>query len=145
MSAVPGPPKVTRCTSKPAAFRMFSRTPSAPASAGVTEGQRTRSRVMETASFIARLNTPNRRRASCVRHRLGLGLLVPAGPRIDRRQRVGAEAVVALGASEAIHLDKTPHAEYERGKSENHRGPIAQPVTDPGAELAVETGQREEC
>src|ERR1700709_1629421 len=109
MSAMPGSEKVTRCTSKPAAFRMFSRTPSAPASAGVTEGQRTRSRVMETASFIARLNTPNRRRASCVRHRLGLGLLVPAGPRIDRRQRVGPEAVAAVGAPEAVHFDEAPY------------------------------------
>src|SRR6185312_13715933 len=55
MSDVPGSPKVTRCTSKPASFSRRSRTPSAPASAGVTDGQRTRSRVMETASFIARL------------------------------------------------------------------------------------------
>src|SRR5260370_3823365 len=104
MSAVPGSEKVTRCTSKPAAFRMFSRTPSAPASAGVTDGQRTRSRVMETASFIARLNTPNRRRASFQRHHFDLGLLIPAGPRIGRHQRVGAEPVAALGAPEAIHF-----------------------------------------
>src|SRR5882757_884146 len=108
MSDVPDSLNVTRCTSKPAAFRMFSRTPSAPASAGVTDGQRTRSRAMETASFIARLNTPNRRRASCVRHRLGLGLLVPAGARIDRRQRVGAELVGLARSPEAIHFDKTP-------------------------------------
>src|SRR5216683_7833201 len=53
ISAVPGSPKVTRCTSKPAPLRMFSSTPSAPASAGVTEGQRRRSRAMERASVIA--------------------------------------------------------------------------------------------
>src|SRR5260370_20243031 len=53
MSAVPGSPKVTRCTSKPAPFRIFSSTPSAPASAGVTEGQRRRSRAMVRASVIA--------------------------------------------------------------------------------------------
>src|SRR6478672_8311779 len=52
MSDVPGSPKVTRCTSKPAPLRIFSSTPSAPASAGVTEGQRTRSRAMVRASVI---------------------------------------------------------------------------------------------
>src|SRR5262245_16361123 len=55
MSAVSGSEKVTRCTSKPADFRMFSRTPSAPASAGVTEGQRIRSRAIERASVMRRL------------------------------------------------------------------------------------------
>src|SRR5215210_7608646 len=44
---------MTRCTSKPAAVRIFSRTPSAPASAGVTDGQRRRSRAMVRASVIA--------------------------------------------------------------------------------------------
>src|SRR6266702_5486008 len=116
MSDVPGSAKVTRWVSKPAAFRMFSRTPSAPASAGVTDGQRTRSRVMETASFIARLNMPNRRRASLVRHHFDLGLLIPAGPRVGRRQRVGAEPIAAVGALAAIHFDEAPHAEYERAQ-----------------------------
>src|SRR5437868_7632434 len=104
MSAVPGSPKVTRCTSKPAAFRRFSRTPNAPASAGVTDGQRTRSRVMETASFIARLNTPNRRRASLVRHHFDLALLVPARLCLDRRERIGAEPVGLPRALQAVQL-----------------------------------------
>src|ERR1700748_302250 len=52
MSAVSGSEKVTRCTAKPAAFRMFSRTPKAPASAGVTDGQRIRSRAIERASVM---------------------------------------------------------------------------------------------
>src|ERR1700761_2257552 len=52
MSAVSGSEKVTRCTSKPAAFRMLSRTPKAPASAGVTDGQRIRSRAIERASVM---------------------------------------------------------------------------------------------
>src|SRR5882762_5961039 len=111
MSAVPGSPKVTRWTVKPAAFRMFSRTPSAPASAGVTDGQRTRSRVMETASFIARLNMSSCRWASAVGHKFQLALLMPCGPRIDRRQRVGAETVAAFGALAAIHFDEAPHGE----------------------------------
>src|SRR5215218_4367366 len=113
MSDVPGSLNVTRCTSKPAAFRMFSSTPSAPASAGVTDGQRTRSRVMETASFIARLNTPNRRRASLVRDHFDFGLLIPGRPRIDRRQRVGAEPVVPSRAPEEEQLDHAPEAQNE--------------------------------
>src|SRR5439155_21941925 len=82
MSDVPGSPKVTRCTSKPTSFRRRSRTPSAPASAGVTEGQRTRSRVMETASFIPRLTTPKRRRASLVRRHFERSAKSAATPRV---------------------------------------------------------------
>src|SRR5829696_6163356 len=122
MSAVPGSPNVTRCTSKPAAFRMFSSTPSAPASAGVTDGQRTRSRVMETASFIARLNTSYRRRASLVRHHLDLALLVPGRPRIDWRQRVGAEPVGPGGALEEKQFDETPDTENQRDYPDEHHG-----------------------
>src|SRR5258708_21189216 len=113
MSAVPGSPKVTRCTSKPAAFRRSSRTPSAPASAGVTDGQRTRSRVIETASFIARLNTPNWRRASLVRHHFDLALLLPARPRIHRLERIAAKPVGLARALQAVQLDKGPDAESE--------------------------------
>src|SRR5882757_6179106 len=113
MSAVPGSPNMTRWVSKPAAFRIFSSTPSAPASAGVTDGQRMRSRVMETASFIPRLNTPNRRRASCARHHFDFALLVPGRPRIDRRERVGAEPVGPDGALEEVQLDHAPDAQTE--------------------------------
>src|SRR5882672_12945433 len=136
MSAVPGSPKVTRCASKPASFSRRSRTPSAPASAGVTEGQRTRSRAMETASFIPRLNTPNRRRASLVRHHFDLALLVPRLPRIDRRQRVGAEPVGPCGPLAAIHFDEAPHAEDERAEARQHcQIGIAEQVLEPGAKL----------
>ena len=48
MSAVPGSLKVTRCTVKPAPVSSVSRTPSAPPSAGVTDGQRSRSWAMAT-------------------------------------------------------------------------------------------------
>src|SRR3979409_1667331 len=109
---------------------MFSRTPSAPASAGGTEGERAGARVMETAAFRARLNPPTRRRASLVRHHFDLGLLVPAGPRIARRQRVGAEPVGPPGAAEAIHFDEAPDAEHERGEAKQHRCPIAKLVAD---------------
>src|SRR2546422_3528011 len=125
MSDVPGSPKVTRWISKPASFRRRSRTPSAPASAGVTEGQRTRSRVMVTASFIPRLNTPNRRRASLVRHHFDLALLVPRRPRIGPRlrcKRVGAEPVGLTRALQTIHLDEAPQAERTRGKRERQVG-----------------------
>src|SRR5689334_9262904 len=121
MSDVPGSPKVTRCTSKPAFFSRRSRTPSAPASAGVTDGQRTRSRVMETASFIPRLNTPNRRRASCVRYHFDFALLVPGRPCIGPwlwRERVGAEAVGLARTLQAVHLDEAPHAENGHGDGE---------------------------
>src|SRR4051794_207224 len=50
MSAAPGSLKVMRCTSNLAVLSSVSSTPSAPASAGVTDGQRTRSRAMERAS-----------------------------------------------------------------------------------------------
>src|SRR6185503_8399818 len=113
MSAVPGSPKVTRCTSKPASFRRRSRTPSAPASAGVTDGQRTRSRVIDTASFIARLNTPNRRRTSLVRHHFNLALLIPIRSRIDRLKRIAAKPVGLARALQAVELDEGPDAEHE--------------------------------
>src|ERR1700710_2392564 len=119
MSDVPGSLKVTRCRSKPAAFSRFSRTPSAPASAGGTDGQRTRSRVIETASFIARLNTPNRRRASLVRHHFDLALLLPAWPRIDRRERIGTEPVGLARALQAVQFDKGPDAENEGREADN--------------------------
>src|SRR5262249_54837585 len=41
---------VIRCTAKPAAFSVFSRNASAPPSAGVTDGQRSKSRAMATGS-----------------------------------------------------------------------------------------------
>src|SRR5215469_959019 len=50
MSAVPASEKVTRWVAKPACFNSPSSTPSAPASAGVTDGQRIRSRAMASAS-----------------------------------------------------------------------------------------------
>src|SRR5512137_232319 len=39
-----------RCTVKPASFSVFSRNASAPPSAGVTDGQRSKSRAMATGS-----------------------------------------------------------------------------------------------
>src|SRR3954451_1201898 len=143
MSVVPGSLKVTRCTSKPASFSKRSRTPSAPASAGVTDGQRTRSRVMETASFMPRLNTPNQRRASLVRHHFDLALLVPGRLRIARRrrrQRVGAEPVGLSRTPQAIHFDEAPQAETGYGNGERQVGiGIGKPV----CKLVVEAGHRE--
>src|SRR5882724_7571052 len=140
MSDVPGSLKVTRCSSKPAAFSRFSRTPSAPASTGVTDGQRTRSRVMETASFIARLNTPNRRRASLVRYHFDLALRVPGRPRICWRKRIGAEPVGLPRTPEAVQLDKTPDAENEghEAQQQDEIGIVGQPA----AQLVVESWDR---
>src|SRR6187549_1385820 len=143
MSAVPGSPKVTRCTSKPASFSRRSSTPSAPASAGVTEGQRTRSRVMETASFMPRLNTPNRRRAS-LWHHFDLALLVPWRTGIDRRlrgKRVGAKAVGLARALQAVQFDEAPQAERGCGKGERQ---VGRRIRKPVGKLVVEAGQREE-
>src|SRR6266567_1138068 len=144
MSAVPGSEKVTRCTSKPAAFSRSSRTPSAPASAGVTDGQRTRSRAMETASIMSPLNTPERRWASFVRHQFDLALLVPARPCVARgpwRQRVRAKAVGPARALQAIHFDEAPQAENERGDGQRQ---VGVGVGEPVRELVVEAGQDEE-
>src|SRR5262245_26235116 len=144
MSAVPGSPKVTRCTSKPASFSRRSSTPSAPASAGVTEGQRTRSRVMETASFIARLNTPNRRRTSLMGHHFDFALLVPRRPRVGPRlrcERVGAKAVALSRTLQAIHFDEAPQAENERGNGDRE---IGKGIGKPVGKLIVEAGHREE-
>ena len=73
---------------------------------------------METASFMPRLNTPNRRRASLLRNHFDLALLVPARPHVARRQRVGAEAVCLSRAFEEAQLDKTPDEENEDAESE---------------------------
>src|SRR3954471_15852756 len=132
MSVVPGSPKVTRCTSKPAALRIFSSTPSAPASAGVTEGQRTRSRAIERAeraSVMPRLNTPHRRRASFVRHHFDFALLFPARPRVDRLQRAGAEPVGLSRSLQAIHFNEAPDHETKNDHSGHHQEVgIAEPV-----------------
>src|SRR6478672_277341 len=119
MSDVPGSPKVTRCNSKPAPLRIFSSTPSAPASAGVTDGQRTRSRAIERASVMPPLTMRARRWASTVRNKFQLALLVPARPyfyrryRYYRRQRVGAEPVRPPRSSQAEQFDKAPDAQTE--------------------------------
>src|SRR5262249_12657322 len=55
MSAEPDSEKVTRCTWKPAALRMFSRTPSARAAVGGTDGKRIRPRAIERASVMGGL------------------------------------------------------------------------------------------
>src|SRR5687767_15986389 len=53
MGSVPGSAKVTRCTSKPAPLSTFSITASAPPSAGVTDGQRMRSRARAIGSAMS--------------------------------------------------------------------------------------------
>src|SRR5881396_1748887 len=116
MSDVPGSPKVTRCSSKPAAPRIFSSTPSAPASAGVTDGQRTRSRAMERASVMPSLNMRACRWASTVRNKFELALLVPARPGIARGQRVGAEPVRPARPLQAEHFDKAPEGKNAHDK-----------------------------
>src|SRR5258708_38080613 len=131
MSDVPGSEKVTRWVSKPAAFSRFSRTPSAPASAGVTDGQRTRSRAMETASFMPPLNMRCGRWASTVRHKFQLGLLVPARPGVARRQRVWAEPVRRFCASQAEQFDKAPDAQTEsEGAGQTRQNRVLQPVRE---------------
>src|SRR5713226_902075 len=140
ISAVPGSPKVTRCTSKPAAFRIFSSTPSAPASAGVTEGQRRRSRAIERASFMPPLNMRACRWASTVRDKFQFALLVPARPGIARGQRIGTEPVEPAGPLQAEHFDKTPERKNGHDKSkEGDRVGIVKPIL----ELIIETGNDE--
>src|SRR5205814_4762893 len=118
--AVPGSPKVTRCTSKPAPLRIFSSTPSAPASAGVTEGQRSRSRAMERAEGVSRMSPLNMRLgrwASAVRDKFRFAELIPvrgcARTRIDGRPRIGAEPVRRACALQQHQLDKAPKLEPE--------------------------------
>ncbi len=90
-----------------------------------------------------RLNTPNRRRASRVRHHFDLALLLPAGPRIAWRrrcQRVGAEPVGLARTLEAIHLDEAPDAQSERGNGERQ---VGVGIRKPVGELVVEAGDDE--
>src|SRR5258707_1993063 len=129
MSVVPGSPKVTRCTSKPAPLRIFSSTPSAPASAGVTDGQRTRSRAMERASVMPPLNMRHRRWASSMRNKFQLGLLRPARPRVDWREGIRPEPIGPSRPSQAEQLDKAPEAKNECGEFEDaHRIGIGKPA-----------------
>src|SRR6266404_6950111 len=135
MSVVPGSPKVTRCTSKPAPLRIFSSTPSAPASAGVTDGQRTRSRAMERASVMPPLNMRHWRWASTVRNKFQFALLVPArgGGCVgtDRCQRVGAEPVGPFRSSQAEQFDKAPDAQTEtEGTDQERQDWVVQPVRE---------------
>src|SRR5260370_13117453 len=134
ISAVAGSPKVTRCASKPARFRIFSSTPSAPASAGVTDGERTRLRAMERASVMAPLNMRPGPWASTVRNKFQLASLVPARPRFYRRyplQRVGAEPVGPFRSSQAEQFDKAPDAQTEtEGTDQKRQGWVVQPVRE---------------
>src|SRR5262249_21658604 len=128
MSAVPGSEKVTRCTSKPWAFRRFSSTPSAPASAGVTDGQRMRACAMERASIMPSLNMHGGRRASDMRRKFELAGLVPAGraeaatgaarPCLLLAEGVRTELVGRSAASQKAHFDKAPDAEDEKGETD---------------------------
>src|ERR1700730_9976174 len=117
ISAVPGSPKVTRCTSKPASFRIFSSTPSAPAAAGGAEGERTRARAMERASVMPPLNMLARRWASTAPNKFQLSQLVPirgwTRAAMDRRLRVFAKSVGPSCPSQTHHFDKTPEAESD--------------------------------
>src|SRR6266700_441188 len=111
-----------RCTSKPAAFRIFSSTPSAPASAGVIERQRTRSRAMERASVMLPLNMLARRWASTAPNKFQLSQLVPirgcTRAAIDRRLRVWAKSVGPSCPSQTQDFDKTPQAESDHDEHE---------------------------
>src|SRR5258708_227196 len=108
---------MTRGIVKPAPLRISSRTPSGPAAARVTEGQRKRSRAMERASVIPPLNMRPRRWASAVRDKFQFALLVPARDRLsagrDRRQRVGPEPVRSARPLQESHLDKAPDIKNE--------------------------------
>src|ERR1700736_5806598 len=124
-----------RCASKPAPLRISSRTPIAPASAGVTEGQRTRSRAMERASVMPPLNMRACRWASAVPNKFQFAQLVPirgcTRAAIDRRlrQRLWAKSVGPSCPSQTQHFDKTPEAESDHDEHEEVRGVgIAKPV-----------------
>src|SRR5258705_6162793 len=136
MSVVPGSPKVTRCTSKPAPLRIFSSTPSAPASAGVTDGQRTRSRAMERASVMPPLNMRHWRWASSMGNKFQLGLLRPARPRIDWREGIRPEPIGPSRPSQAEQLDKAPEAKNECD-APKHADRIG--IGKPILEVAVQT------
>src|SRR5215472_14842373 len=79
-----------RSTAKPAPPRTFSKSASAPPSAGVTERQRSRSRAIETGS------APWRMSASGI-----VG------------ERIGPEAVRAFGATAEAELDQQDHCQDE--------------------------------
>src|ERR1700676_1695876 len=115
MSAVPGSPKLTRCTSKPAALRIFSSTPSAPASAGVTDGQRTRSRAMERASVMPSHTMRARRWASAAHEKFLALRLCERGcidAHIASRQRIGPEPVGPACSPQAEEKQHRPPATF---------------------------------
>src|ERR1700733_3299973 len=138
MSAASGSLKVTRCTSKPAPPRRFSSTASAPASAGVTDGQRSRSRAMERAeraSVMPSLNMRPRRWASTVGHKFQLALLVPTrGSRwlwSGWRQRIRSESVGSAGPLPKHQLEKAPQIEADRDQQQrDHRIRIFKAIRD---------------
>src|SRR5216684_2857501 len=135
ISAVPGSPKVTRCTSKPAPLRISSRTPSAPASAGVTDRQRTRSRAMESASVMAPLNMRACRWASTAGEKFLNALCEPMRDRRDARtgcgHRIRPESVGSACPPQAERLDKAPDAKNESDKPDEKRQVrLAEPTRD---------------
>src|SRR5690349_4022296 len=95
MSSVPGSEKVIRCTVKPASLSTRSRNASAPPSAGVTDRQRTSSRVRATGSALMRSVTQQ-----FVDARLRARLLVDA---LDDDGAVEARADIAARHRIAWH------------------------------------------
>src|SRR6516162_759293 len=108
--AVPGSAKVTRWTSKPAAFSTPSIRSSAPASAGVTDGQRRGSRASAVGSAIGGLIVaalPGARRwrqCACARGCCALR---------RRAQWIGAIAIGSNRPAQATKLDEGPNGNGE--------------------------------
>src|SRR3981081_2718112 len=107
--------------------------PSAPASAGVTEGQRTRSRAMDRASVMPPLNMRPPRWASTAPNKFQLSQLDPirgcTRAAIDRRLRVWAQAAGRPCPAQPQHFDKAPEAESDHDEhQEVRRVGTAKPV-----------------
>src|SRR5215467_1577002 len=106
--AVPGSANVTRCTVNPAALSTPSITPSAPASVGVTDGQRRRSRARAAGSAFGGLIAAALPGAMRSRQRV-----LPRAALCRRAQGIRAKSVGASRAAQATEFYEGPDGDGE--------------------------------
>src|SRR5262249_57426088 len=103
---------------------------SAPPSAGVTDGQRSRSRARATGSAIDRVivaalpGAPRWRQCACPRG--------PCSPYLGwRAQRVGAISIGSHRPAQAAKLDEGPNHDGEADKIQDDESDVPHPIADP--------------
>ena len=123
-----------------------SSTPSAPASAGVTEGQRTRSRAMETSIIHASRLTRQTGGGPALCGTISISLCwSQRRPRIARRcgaSGSGPNRLVLREPFRQIHFDEAPQARERTTARPSGRSAVG--IGKPVRELVVEAGHDEE-